>query len=39
MLEILHFVFSSFWIWLGSAVLVAVFRPFGGSIEIKTSKE
>ena len=23
MIEILHFIFSSFWIWLGSVILVA----------------
>lgn len=28
MLEILHFVFSSFWIWLGCFLLVAAFGPF-----------
>lgn len=27
MLDILHFVFSSFWVWLGCFLLVAVFTP------------
>ena len=39
MIEVLQFVFSSFWIWLGTAILLAIVASgVGGLINIKVSK-
>ena len=41
MLEILEFIFSGFWTWLGTCILLfmvaiigSVFKPFGGIISV-----
>lgn len=35
-LEILKFVFSNFFIWLGAAIIVSEFKPFKGMIDKST---
>lgn len=35
-LEILKFMFSNFFIWLGAAIIVSEFKPFKGMIDKST---
>lgn len=40
MLEVLQFIFSSFWVWLGTVILVAVFAEcVGGFIRIRIHRK
>lgn len=40
MLEILQFIFSSFWIWLGTLILVgAIAEGLGGLIRVNVRRE
>lgn len=32
MLEVLQFIFSSFWVWLGTVILIAAFGSFVSSL-------
>lgn len=39
MLEVMQFIFSSFWIWLGTVIIIAVIASgVGGLIRINLSK-